>query len=105
MDYLSDNEKQQLEIFVQSETMREAVKKVLLAGLYDNGVLKPDKPVESLRNGAFGTVSQNPDASNELLGADIRALWQGLQAIERGFQKLSEFSTKKVDKSNKNNAR
>ena len=105
MDYLSDNEKKQIETFIQNETMREAVKKVLLAGLYDNGVMKPGKPAQATRNHAFGLVSQSPDIENEILGQDLRAVWQGLCLVENGFNKLSEFSVKVEPKSTKNNAR
>ena len=105
MEFLSENETEKLIAFNQDEVMREAVKKVLLAGLYRNGRLYSHKPADALRNAAFGLVAQGREYTNDELGADIRALWQGVQGIEMGFNELSKFTPTKVEKGKMNNAR
>lgn len=105
MDYLSDVEKEQLIAFNQNPILREAVKKVLLAGLNENGVLKAGKQSNSTQNAALYLVSQAGEVSNEALGADLRAYWNGLKAVENGFNKISEFVPEKTVEKSKNNAR
>lgn len=90
-DILDDNEKQALIQFNSLETMKQAVKKVLLAGLYENGTIQPGKPVTPTRNGAFYFVSSVVNAGNEEIGAELRALWQGVNALELAFNKIGEF--------------
>ena len=71
MDILKDVEKAQVERFYNNEVMREAVKKVLLAGVYQSGTLKEGKPADPTRNAAFSLVSNVPGISNDQLGADL----------------------------------
>ena len=105
MDFLNDLEKSAIQKFVEFETMREAVKKVLLAALYDNGTLKPGKPADPTRNGVFGFVASSPGASNEQLGADLRAQWEGIRIVENAFNKMAECKQKVEDKPKVNKAR
>jgi len=94
-DFLDENEKKALIVFNSSETMKQAVKKVLLSALYENGRLKPGIEPNPMYNGAFGLLSMEgkmgDSFSNEEIGADLRALWQGVSQIEVGFGKISEF--------------
>ena len=106
MDYLTDIEKDALVQFNQHAVMFDAVKKVLLAGLYENGRIEAGKDPAATRNAAFGLVAQGREFSNEELGADLRALWQGVNALEMGFKKINEFIPKeKADKQKENKAR
>ncbi len=105
MDYLSDVEKEQLVAFNQNPILREAVKKVLLAGLNENGVLKAGKQANMTQNAALYLVSQAQDVSNEALGADLRAYWNGLKTVENAFNKISEFIPEVDKKKPINNAR
>ena len=43
MSYLSDHEKQSIEAFCNNKTMYNAVKKVILSGIYEQGTLKKDE--------------------------------------------------------------
>jgi hypothetical protein len=100
---LSENEQKAVIQFNGSEVMREAVKKILLAGLYRNGVMRAGQPSDALRNAAFGVVAGNTSYNNEELGADLRALWQGINALELAFNEISKFrpAEKVVLKENK----
>lgn len=91
MDYLSDIEKAELNKFATNKVMFEAVKKVLLAGIYQNGVLKAGEKAEPLKNFALG-LAFKPGISNEMLGADLRACAEGINTVELGFKKICEIS-------------
>jgi len=88
--FLNETEKELLSLFYENEIMREAVKKVLLAGIYQNGTLKPGEPAKPVYNAAFSLVA-NRDANNEQIGADLRAMWEGVRVVENAFNSLSEY--------------
>jgi hypothetical protein len=90
-EFLSDNEKVLLGVFYKNVELREAVKKVLLFGLYNNGTLKKGKSADPLRNAAFNLVAHRGDYSNEQIGSDLRALWEGVNALESAFALISGF--------------
>lgn len=90
-DFLSDQEKDLLKSFYKNETMREAVKKVILFGLYNNGVLKPGDKSDALRNAAFNLVSNRGENTNEQIGADLRAMWEGVNALENAYDLIASF--------------
>ena len=98
---LDDNEKNALIAFNQSDVMREAVKKVLLVAIYRNGKLRQGEPADALKNAAFALVSSSRSFTDEEIGQDLKALWQGVNAIEFGFDELQKFvlPPEKVDKS------
>jgi len=95
MDYLSDVEKSQIEKFVGNVKMFEAVRKVLLAGIYENGVLKADQPHDASKNFAltqvFTALINGHPISDEDIGQNIRAQAAGIRLIETGFKKLSDL--------------
>src|SRR5450759_4044310 len=91
MDILNDVEKAAVQKFVEFETMREAVKKILLFGLYNNGTLKPGTTADPLQNASFGLVSHSPETSNEHLGAHLSAMWEGVRLVENALYNTAEF--------------
>lgn len=91
MEILNDLEKAAVQKFYEFETMREAVKKVLLAALYSNGVLKPGEKAEPLINKALTIVHNQPGIDNEKIGADLRAMYHGIMMLEEGFKQLSMY--------------
>ena len=77
--------------------MAEAVRKVLLAPVYTNGVLVPGTPADPLKNFAL-TLSMEMEnekmggvVPNEVLGADLRAATKAVRMIEMGFKKLKDY--------------
>lgn len=96
-EILNDLEKAAVQMFYEHETMREAVKKVLLRQIYDCGTLKPGKPADPLKNIALVFVSREPNATDEQVGRKLRAIYEGINAIEVGFGELANYK-KEEDK-------
>lgn len=90
-DYLNDIEKQKVTAFVSDEIMMNAIKKVFLYGIYQNGTLKPGEKPEPLKNFAL-SLAFDPKYTNEELGADLRASAHGISFVEKGFNQLVEIS-------------
>lgn len=106
MSYLSDHEKQSIEAFCNNKVMFNAVKKVLLSGIYEEGTLKEDEKPEPIRNAAFYLAQlsiQNP-IPDEILGQHIRGMFAGANALEVGFNKLESFKQVKKVKEEPNPA-
>lgn len=93
MEYLNDLEKELVEAFYKNETQREAVRKVLLAGVYQNGTLKKGEKANANQNWALGlALNANSDKiPNEQLGANLRAVSEGIRVVELAFEELSKF--------------
>lgn len=94
MPYLSDIEKDKIINFNSDEVLVNAVRKVLLASIYNNGTLRADVAPDPLKNGAlalaFLAISGRGTVSNDDLGADIRGLAQGVSLLENGLKELSK---------------
>lgn len=103
---LSDNEKQSIEAFCNNKTMYNAVKKVILSGIYEQGTLKEDEDPNPLENAAFHLASlsiKNP-IPDEMVGQNVKAMFAGINALEVGFNKLESFKQVKKGKPEKNPA-
>lgn len=103
---LSDHEKQSIEAFCNNKVMYNAVKKVILSGIYEQGTLKKDEEPNPLENAAFHLASlsvQNP-ILDEILGQHIRGMFAGINSLEIGFKKLESFKQVKKGKPEKNPA-
>lgn len=94
-DYLTEAEVLKAEQFVADKAMFDAVKKVLLQYVYTQGVIKKGEKHNSLQNRALVLVGNNTDDAQ--LGANLRAMWEGVQAIEKGFNDLETIKSKKED--------
>jgi len=88
---LSDIEITKIENFCNDEQTFNAVKKVVLAMLYDDGVITSATKAK-VTNGAFNQIAgayQNSRAvSNDELGQQLRGLYEGAHLLESGFAKL-----------------
>ncbi len=96
-DQLTPKEILKIERFCSDSVMSEAVKKVLLAGLYSHGVIKAGKEHNPLQNGAFALASlavNNPIPDAEI-GAHVRAMWAGINALENAFNQLNKIKSEK----------
>lgn len=98
-DILTDLEIAKIEAFCADKEMHDAVKKVLLAGLYTHGVVAKGKKHNPLMNGAFALVAlagDNP-IPDEQLGAHLRGTWFGINALENGYKTLQSIKSKTKD--------
>ncbi len=98
-EFLNEIEKVKIETFCKDEVLFEAVKKVLLKSLYTSGVLKSGEKHNPLVNAALGmaSISSNNPVPNELIGAQVRALWEGINALEIGYNDLQKIKSTKVE--------
>ena len=96
--YLSAKEKNEIEKFVKNKAQFEAVRKVLLAGIYYNGVIVPDEPHDPSMNfaltQAFTAIIHGHPISNADIGENVRAQAAGIRLIETGFKKLEDVEVK-----------
>lgn len=104
-EFLSDSEKDAIRVFWASERMREAVRKVLLAGLYYNGILVPNKPADALKNFAITFIHQAPGATDEQVGRRLRAQYEGLMKVEEAFNHMATYEKVEESKPKTNKAR
>lgn len=93
--FLNDQEVTKVEAFCADEVMFEAVKKVLLQSIYSQGTLQAGVEAYPLKNRAFhlvqlATTNPIPDAE---LGAHLRGIWEGVNALESGFTELETYKT------------
>lgn len=99
MDYLSDLEKVKIETFCKDADMYNAVKKVLLEGLYTHGVLQAGVGHNPLQNAAFhlASVSVDNPIPDEVLGQHTRGMFYGINALEVGFNRLNNVTSSKTE--------
>ena len=89
--FLNDSERKMLRQFHDNETMREAVKKVFLWEIYNDGVLIEGEPADPRRN-AFHQIAMTHDDATKV-GQRCMALSEGLNALEKCFKSLSDYAT------------
>src|SRR5574343_299835 len=104
--FLSDLEKELIEAFYKNETQREAVKKVLLMGLYQNGVMKAGVKHNPQMNWALGLAwkMDGSRADAEDVGRTLQVVAEGIKSVELAFQELSKFKKPEAEKARKNPA-
>ena len=93
--YLNDVEIDSLQQFIDNPVLMSAVKKVLLSGIYFEGIIKEGDDIDPKEN--FLLALANQDKSAEELGKELRARAEGIRLLELGFKKLERF--KKVGES------
>jgi len=103
-DYLNEAEHEEIKKFVENRTLFEAVKKVLMEMVYTQGRLKKGKPANPEMNYAFALaarkkVSGFTHLTNEQIGADLCAVWEGTNLVGLGFKELERF--KEINEPNK----
>lgn len=103
--FLDSLEREKIVIFNADVVLVNAVRKVLLEAIYNNGVLRKGMKPDPLRNAATGlamvAVNGQDDTgrvvtiSNEELGADLRAMTQGINLLEQGLAQLAKITSNK----------
>lgn len=94
-DYLTDLQKTKVEAFAADAELVDAVKKVLLQRIYGQGVIEKGIEVNPLKNRALVLVQGG--YGDEDLGRRLRAFWEGVDALESGFEELLTIKAPKVD--------
>lgn len=92
-DYLDEREVAAIQRFLEDAVQLEAVRKVLLSGVYEDGVMKPGKPADPLKNFILGATTGPNDnlLPDEQLGAKLRAIISGVSLVESGFSALEKL--------------
>jgi hypothetical protein len=97
--FLSDLQKGKIEAFCADREMYEAVRKVLLSGLYESGTLPLGRTPDPLQNAAFHLASlaiENP-IPDEQIGAQVRAMFAGLNALAVAYNRLDGIKLEKPE--------
>lgn len=95
--FLSDSEKAELKAFINNKPMANAIKKVLLFDIYNNGTLKAGENPDPTRNFAlqFAFMTRDPNsgirATDAELGADLRAVVEGVCLVENAYGQLAAY--------------
>lgn len=99
-EHLTELEILKVEKFCEDEEMYNAVKKVMLASMYYAGSLKKGEKLEA-KNQAFNLISKayadGKEVTNDVLGQEIRGLFEGLNALENSFNELLTIKTNKLE--------
>ena len=109
-DLLSNAETLEIKKFCDNKLMSGAVKKVLLAGIYNNGTMARLLEADFKRNFALNLVfdgrGQEIHQDNALLGQRLRACAEGLRFLENGFTHLESLNVEEeIPELEKNKAR
>ena len=98
---LDDVEKVAFQMFVDNEKQFNAVKKILLWEMYQNGTLKKGEPATPLRNSALGLAAIMDEPTK--IGQRLMAMWEGINFLEGGFKQLLRYSRKDEPENKKEN--
>ncbi len=92
IEYLNEKENAAVEKFLADPVAIQAVKKVLLSGVYRDGTLSPDAPFDPLQNFILGMVSspQYQMLSMDEKGRKIDTVWNAISLVETGFKQLEK---------------
>jgi len=92
---LTETQIQKIEQFCKDSVMYEAVRSVLLAGIYSHGTVEKGFTPDPLINGAFSLVSLSPTnpIPDEIIGQQLRAQWAGVNALKNAFDRLSDIKS------------
>lgn len=90
---LNDAEKLKVNSFLSDTVMANAIKKILLLGIYENGTIKAGEDYDATTNFALGLAFRGKEAgrTNEEIGADLRACAEGIRLLEGAYQQLEKF--------------
>lgn len=94
-DILTEAQVLKVEQFCADKEMFEAVRRVLLQYVYTQGVITKGEHHNPLQNRALVLVQSGVEDAE--LGRNLRSLWEGVQAIEKGFNELGTIKSKKEE--------
>lgn len=100
INYLNEVEKEAVANFIQNKLLANAVKKVILAGVYYNGTLVPGENPDPLKNFALALVNDG-SVDDKVLGEKLRAANRGVQLIEQAYMMFETLIPKPEEKKEK----
>ena len=103
LSFLTDIERDNLSSFVQNETMREALRKVLTDQIFNMGVQRVGEDSLFSRNWVFG-LDPKGTMTDDQFGRAVRVQTEALILLEQGFNKLSELLPQEKEEPVKNKA-
>jgi len=103
LDFLTDQERDAVELFIQNEHMREGVRKILLDKAEHMGVQVKGSPSLMTRNFAFG-LDPNGTMTDDGFGRAIRVHLEAIVMVEQAFEKMKELIPTPEEKTPKNPA-
>lgn len=92
-DILNSEEIARVIMFNNDVATKNAIKKLLLADIYNSGTKGSGDVVT--RNWAYNLVPQDKPISDTELGQSLRAMVMGLSFLEEAFKRLETYQTKK----------
>lgn len=87
---LSAEEVELLESLNENPKLLEAIRKVMLIGIQSNGVAKAGIAYNPMYNWAI-QIATHKDATNEKIGEITRAVAEGINSLQLGFNELLHF--------------
>lgn len=90
LSFLTEQERDALQMFVQNDTMREGLRKVLLDEIFNQGVQKQGQPTLLTRNFVFG-LDPSGQLSDDQYGRAIRVHVEALVVLEKALNKLEDL--------------
>lgn len=90
-EYLSDIEREKISSFNDDTILKEALRKILLAGIYENGTLTPGIPANPRKNWALSFGAVDRGVSDAEIGQNVRAYAWAINAVESAFQRVEEI--------------
>ena len=93
-EYLTEAQKVKIEVFCKDTELVDGIKKVLLQHIYSQGVLEKGVKHNPFKNRAFALIADN-NVDNAQLGSNIKAWFEGVNALEAGFYELTKIKSKK----------
>ena len=94
-ELLSPLEQDKLKLVASDKVMLEAIKKVILSAVYFDGTLNKDGIPDPQRNFCLAMASRE-GATNEEIGAGVRAGLAATQLLELGFRELERYAIEKI---------
>lgn len=96
---LNELQVQKIEAFCKDTEMVNAVRKVLLANIYEHGTVQLGYEPNPLQNGAFSlaAVAVSNPIPDEVLGQHIRGMWAGVNAMQNAFTDLESIKSKPTE--------
>ncbi len=103
LSFLTELERDAVEMFIQNESMREGVRKVLLDGASGMGVQRQGEPTLMTRNWVFG-LDKSGMMSDDTFGRAVRVHTEAIVLVEQSFDKMRDLIPVPEVKEGKNKA-